>query len=113
MESYRKGTTMDSIYATKYNNLIDEVSMYKKQPGKKCFEAGLLLLVTKIKKANNKEMDQRDLFGPAYNYYLCGNISRSDSLFKAYIAAYPDSIHGYYWDARIQANLDSTMTLGS
>ena len=35
MESYRKGTTMDSIYATKYNNLIDEVSM-----SGNCYSAG-------------------------------------------------------------------------
>jgi tetratricopeptide (TPR) repeat protein len=112
MENYRKGTLMDSVYATKYNNLIDEVGIFKKQQGKKCFEAGVLSLIYQIKKENNKPLDQRDLFGPAFAYFQCGNLLRADSLFKAYNTAYPDSIHGFYWDATIQAITDSTMTLG-
>jgi Flp pilus assembly protein TadD len=112
MESYKKGTAMDSVYATKYNNLIDEVQIYKKQPGKKCFEAGLLSLIYQIKKENNKTIDQRDLFGPAYTYYLCGNITKADTLARTYITAFPDSIYGYYLVGNIQAIIDSTMTLG-
>ena len=111
--SYRKGIVADTVYASKYNTLVDEVQMYKKQPGKKCYEAAVLSLIYDVKKQNNKPLDQRDLFGPGLAYYQCGNLQKSDTLFKAYMAAFPDSIHGYFWDARIQQVFDSTMALGS
>src|SRR5258708_683249 len=112
MESYRKGAAIDSVYATKYNNLIDEVGVYKKQPGKKCFEADLLTVIYQIKKGNSKPIDQRDLFGPGLAYYQCGNFQKSDTMFTAYIAAFPDSVYGYLWKARIEQNFDTTMALG-
>jgi tetratricopeptide (TPR) repeat protein len=113
LESYRKGVSVDTVYASKYNTLVDEVGIYKKQQGRKCIEAALLSLIYQVKKENNKPIDQRDLFGPALAYYQCGNLYKADTLFQSYMVAFPDSVHGYFWDARIHANLDSTMELGT
>lgn len=113
IDSYRKGLQEDTVYATKYNSLIDEVQMYKKQAGKKWAEAAVLNFIYDIKKEYNKPIDQRDLFGPGLAYLQAGNYMKSDSLFKLYMTAFPDSIHGYFWDARIWATLDSNMTAGT
>ncbi|RYZ21269.1 MAG: tetratricopeptide repeat protein [Chitinophagaceae bacterium] len=37
-----------------------------------------------------------------------GAYQRADSLFKAYSAAFPDSVYGYLWSARTNASIDSS-----
>jgi len=113
IESYKKGVEEDTVYASKYNTLVDEVQMYKKQPGRKWAEAAVLNAIYDLKKQYNKPIDQRDLFGPGLAYLQAGNLMKSDTMFKLYMTAFPDSIHGYFWDARIWATLDSTMTAGA
>src|SRR5262249_40602800 len=112
LDSYRKGIIADTVYASKYNSLVDEVGTYKKQQGRKCIEAALLSLIYDVKKQFNKTIEQRDLIGPALAYYQCGNLQKSDTIFSNYITAFPDSIYGYYWRGKIQSYFDSTMTLG-
>jgi len=109
VEAYKKGTDMDSVYATKINNLIDEISFYTRQPGKKCVEGGLRYLLYQTR----KNPSNQDLFNPAYSYYLCNNFPKALSILDEYNKLYPDSVYGYYLEAKIQAIIDSNMTTGA
>jgi tetratricopeptide (TPR) repeat protein len=109
IEAYKKGTDLDSVYATKINNLIDEISFFSKQPGKKCLEGGLRYLLYQ----NRKNPSNTDLFNPAYSYYLCNNYPKAISILEEYNKIYPDSVYGYYLLGIINAIIDSNMTTGA
>ncbi|MDB5207981.1 MAG: tetratricopeptide repeat protein [Flavisolibacter sp.] len=44
--------------------------------------------------------------------YLGGNYVKADSIAQVYIAAAPDSIHGYYWSALARTSIDTNMSQG-
>jgi hypothetical protein len=48
-----------------------------------------------------------DLYYVARPYYLGGQYLKADSIFKAYSAAFPDSIYGHYYSALSLARADS------
>jgi len=54
----------------------------------------------------------QNLVSIGVDYYQGGNLTKADSLFKAYSKAFPDSIYGYYWSARLNAQIDSSMAQG-
>ena len=45
-------------------------------------------------------------------FYQGGQFEKADSLFDAYSKAFPDSIYGYYWSARLHSQIDSNMAQG-
>lgn len=61
----------------------------------------------------NPNPNPASLFQIGLPYYQGGAYLKADSAFKAYTAAFPDSIYGYYWSANSLAALDSTMSQGT
>ena len=54
-----------------------------------------------------------DLYNWGLAHYLAGEFREADSVFAAYSIKYPEHIHGYYWRAKSNAIIDSTMETGS
>ncbi|MDP9229846.1 MAG: hypothetical protein M3O67_04120, partial [Bacteroidota bacterium] len=44
-------------------------------------------------------------------FYSGGAYQRADSLFHLYTTAFPDSVYGYFWSARANLALDTTMSI--
>lgn len=107
-ESYYKAATMDSVLYNQVNVLNQGIERFQKS-GQKIFEADLRALSYQLRgdKANPAELFQIGL-----PYYQGGQYQRADSVFKAYSAAFPDSVYGYYWSALSLAQIDSTMSEG-
>lgn len=53
-----------------------------------------------------------DLFNWGIACYMAGDYRNADSVFGAYSVKYPDHVFGPYWQARANAAIDTTMTLG-
>jgi Tfp pilus assembly protein PilF len=53
-----------------------------------------------------------DLFNWGMATYLAKNYPLADSIFKHYADKYPDQTFGYYWKARADIAMDTTMELG-
>jgi tetratricopeptide (TPR) repeat protein len=71
-------------------------------------EADLRLALYKL----NPNANPASLFQIGLPYYQAKAYQKSDSVFKAYIAAFPDSVYGHYWSANSLAALDSNMSQG-
>jgi Flp pilus assembly protein TadD len=89
--------------------MLSEAMKNAHENNQRTLEAALEELSYKIKgpKANPIELFQIGL-----NYYLGGNYTKADTLFKSYSAAFPDSIYGYYWSALALSRIDTTMEQG-
>jgi tetratricopeptide (TPR) repeat protein len=61
--------------------------------------------------ANDKSTNV-DLFNWGLAWYQSGNFEKSDSVFALYAEKYPNQVFGYYWRARSNAAIDSTMEQG-
>ena len=53
-----------------------------------------------------------DLFNWGISAYLAGEYASADSIFTLYSAKYPGQTFGYYWKARADIAIDTTMELG-
>jgi len=53
-----------------------------------------------------------DLFNWGISYYLNKDYQQSDSVFAKYADKYPEQDFGYYWRARSNAAIDTSMDLG-
>ena len=102
-----EGAAMDTIMQSKIEFLIKAVDFFKAK-GNKCKEASMRMIVYKTRTNPNPA----DLFFIGLPMYQCGDLERADSIFKAYSAALPDSIYGYFWCARVNSARDTTMQLG-
>jgi tetratricopeptide (TPR) repeat protein len=60
----------------------------------------------------NSQATNVDLFNWGLAYYRAGQYKQADSVFGLYVAAHPDQGFGYYWEARSNVALDSTMEKG-
>jgi tetratricopeptide (TPR) repeat protein len=80
-----------------------------RKSGNKLLTGNLSLILYGLQGAN---ANPQNLVGIGVDLYQGGNLSKADSVFQAYSKASPDSIYGYYWDARLKAQQDSTMSQG-
>ena len=102
-----EGAAIDTVLQTKIEFLTKGVDYFKTK-GNKCLEAEMRMIVYNTKPNPNAS----ELFFMGLPMYQCGNYQRADSIFKAYAVAFPDSIYGYFWSARSNRAIDTTMELG-
>jgi outer membrane protein assembly factor BamD (BamD/ComL family) len=80
-----------------------------KKSGNKLLEGELSLILYQLQGAN---ANPQNLVSIGVAFYQGGAFAKADSLFNGYSKAYPDSIYGHYWSARLNAQIDSSMTQG-
>ena len=61
---------------------------------------------------NNPNATNVDLFNWALAYFTAKDYEKADSVFAIYTGKYPDQGFGFYWKARSDALIDSTMEKG-
>ncbi len=105
--SYVQAAALDSVYKSKMD-ILQEGADYFKEKGDKEMQGQMGLVIYK----NKQNPNHADLFNPGLAFYQAKNYTRADSVFKVYMAAYPDSMYGVFWDARALSAIDTTMTLG-
>lgn len=93
--------TVRSAYYKKLADLYKEVKDYSKQ-------AEWLGKYYAISPGNSNV----DLFNWGVAHYMAKDYEKADSIFAVYEDKYPDQRFGYYWRARSNAALDSTMEKG-
>ncbi|MFN2457785.1 MAG: tetratricopeptide repeat protein [Chitinophagaceae bacterium] len=103
-----QGVRTDTVL---YNqvNFLNEVIDRAKKSGQKLVEAEARLISYQIR---GKQVNPAELFQVGLPFYQAGQYQRADSIFKAYSAALPDSVYGYYWSGNSLAAIDTTMTQG-
>lgn len=77
--------------------------------GNKLLEGELSLILYGMQGTN---ANAQNLVGIGVEFYQGGDLQKADSLFQVYSKAYPDSIYGYFWDARLKAQIDTNMSQG-
>jgi tetratricopeptide (TPR) repeat protein len=105
-ESYVKAATMDSVYESKMKTIQDGID-WAKAKNNKILEGQLRLLQS----ANKKTPNPADAFFSGLAFYQGADYNKADSLFKLYIASFPDSLYGHYYDARANLALDTTLSV--
>jgi Flp pilus assembly protein TadD len=60
----------------------------------------------------NQKASNLDLFNWGLANYLSADYKNADSVFGLYVIKYPEQSFGYYWQAKANAMLDSTMAEG-
>jgi tetratricopeptide (TPR) repeat protein len=106
LESYVKAANLDSTYEGKIKTLQEGVDYFTKK-GDKIKEAEMKMIVYN----NRKTPNPADYFFIAFPLYQGGDYQRADSVFRLYNAAFPDSLYGYYWDARTNLAMDTTFSV--
>jgi tetratricopeptide (TPR) repeat protein len=53
-----------------------------------------------------------DIYNWGLAHYAAQEYQKADSVFGLYISKYPNQVYGYYWKARSDALIDTTMALG-
>ncbi len=106
LESYVKAAALDSTYEGKMKLLQDGVDYFTRK-GNRIKEAEMKMVVYN----NRKTANPADYFFIAFPLYQGGDYPRADSVFKLYNAAFPDSLYGYYWDARANLAMDTTLSV--
>jgi tetratricopeptide (TPR) repeat protein len=88
--------------------ILNEALEWAKTNNRKIPEGDIRLEMYKL----NPTPNPATLFQIGLPYYQGGNFVRSDSVFKQYSKAFPDSVYGHLWSARSLARIDSNMTQG-
>jgi len=105
-ESYVKAAQMDSVYDSKTKTLQEGVDYFKNK-NNKIKEAEMRM----VQSANKKTPNLSDPFFTGLAFYQGADYRRADSMFKLYIASFPDSLYGHYYDARANLALDTTLSV--
>ena len=102
-----KAVEMDTIAANKLEYLADLATLSKKA-GDRSREAYWLgkLYMAKADPSN------LDLYYWGVAHYSAQEYKQADSVFGLYTEKYPDHIHGFYWRAKSNALIDTSMELG-
>ncbi len=61
---------------------------------------------------SNSAVTNTDLFNWGIAEYLAGDYQNADTVFNDYTKKYPDQTYGYYWAARSEAAIDTTLQNG-
>lgn len=80
-----------------------------RKSGNQLLVGELSLLLYQLQGAN---ANPQNLVSIGVSFAQGGQLTKADSLFQTYSKAYPDSIYGYYWSARVHGQIDSTMAQG-
>lgn len=105
-ESYAKAVSMDSVYDSKMKMIQEGIDMAKAK-NNKIMEGKLRMLQA----VNRKTPNCGDAFFSGLAFYQGSDYKTADSLFKVYIGCAPDSLYGYYYDARANLALDTTLSV--
>ena len=105
-DSYLKAAALDSVLEKKIQLLEQGIDRFK-TAGKKIASAELRTALYNIRPNPNLT----ELFNIGLDYFQGGDYIKADSIFRMYSTALPDSIYGYYWSARTNFVLDSTMSV--
>lgn len=105
-DSYVKAAQMDSVYESKMKTLQEGVDYFKAK-GNKVKEGEMRLVLS----ANKKTPNCTDAFFTGLAFYQGADYKRADSLFKIYNGCFPDSLYGYYYDARANLAMDTTLSV--
>ena len=105
-DSYLKAAALDSVLEKKIQLLQQGIDRFK-AAGKKVASAELRTALYNIRPNPNPT----DLFNIGLDYYQGGEYEKADSIFQLYSKALPDSMYGYYWSARTNFVLDTTMSV--
>jgi tetratricopeptide (TPR) repeat protein len=84
--------------------IIREGIDWAKTAGFKVAEGDLRVALLRL----DQTVSRATLFQIGLPYYQGGAFQKADSAFKAYSAAYPDSVYGYLWSARALASIDTS-----
>ena len=106
MADINKAIQKDPQQAAK---ILGNFWMMQENRGNKLLVANLSVILYELQGAN---ANPQNLVSIGVDFYQGGNFTKADSLFKAYSKAFPDSVYGYYWSARLNAQIDSTMAQG-
>jgi len=102
---YIEGAAADTVLSSKIEFMNKAADYFKT---KKCpkQEADMRWAIYNTRKTPNPA----GLFNIALAYQQAGELTRADSLYSVYNAAFPDTIYGYLRRGRIAFTIDSTMT---
>ena len=99
--------TKDTALANKATYASKLADAFKKT-GNKTNEAKWLGIAYQL----NDHPTNLDLYYSGHGTYSAGEYQKADSVFAIYTEKYPEHIQGYYWRAKSNALLDSTMENG-
>lgn len=103
-----KAVQMDSSLPRQIS-MLNEAIENARANNQKILEAQLRLISYQLR---GDKASKAELFQIGLPYYLGGNYQKADTFFRAYAAAFPDSIYGYYWSALALSRIDTSMTEG-
>lgn len=107
LANYEKAFALDSLderkldYATKIAEGYKELKEFNSQ-------AIWLGKIYELK----KDRTNVDLFNWGLAHFKGGDNIMADSVFRRYIEMYPENIYGYYWNAQVNAAIDTSLELG-
>lgn len=102
-----RATAMDTVAAHKADYIADLAALYKKS-GDKSKEAYWLGQLYQVK----ENPSNLDLYYWGLAHYSAEEYLKADSVFGLYTEKYPEHIHGFYWRAKSNALIDTTMEQG-
>ena len=107
VQTYMEALEGDTTLSNKLK-ILDEAIGWAKTNNRKEAEGDLRLARYNLDPAHNPA----SLFQIGLPFYQATKYQRADSVFRAYSAAFPDSIYGYLWSARSLSSIDTTMKQG-
>ncbi len=104
---YKVGTELetDSNSIVKYYKMLADLAKQQKDHTERAIWLGKYYM-------KNKKSTNVDLFNWGLAWFQAGNFEKSDSVFGMYVVKYPTQLFGYYWRARSNAAIDTTMEQG-
>jgi tetratricopeptide (TPR) repeat protein len=103
----QRAIEMDTLAANKANYMTGLAKLNKKM-GNRSQEAYWLGQLYSVK----ENATNLDLYNWGLAHYSAQEYPKADSVFAMYTEKYPEHIHGYYWRAKSNALIDTTMELG-
>jgi tetratricopeptide (TPR) repeat protein len=104
---YKVGTELetDSTSIVKYYKTLADLAKQQKDDAERAIWLGKYYM-------KNKKSTNVDLFNWGLAWFQAGNFEKSDTVFGMYVDKYPAQLFGYYWRARSNAAIDTTMEQG-
>jgi tetratricopeptide (TPR) repeat protein len=102
-----KAIELDTVAANKAEYMAELAELYKEK-GDRTQEAVWLGKLYQTK----QDPTNLDLYYWGLAHFSAGEYSQADTVFGLYTEKYPDHIHGYYWRAKSNALIDTTMEQG-
>lgn len=107
ISSLERAMQMDTLESNKVEYATQLADIYQEREDR-TNEAKWLGKIYQLK----KDPTNLDLYNWGVAHYSAEEYARADSIFAIYTERYPEHIHGFYWRAKSNALLDSTMETG-